>query len=215
MRRLFAAFATLVLTASALPVRGGEILDQANAAFAKVEDYTATLSVHETDGKTADDHTYAYAYKRPSFVKLDILSGSNSGGGLVWTGGDKVNGHRGGLLKGFHLKLDLHDKQVISLRGDSADTGTFAAMLERFKTLRGDISEAGGPAVDGAPSDVVTLKVADPAADKGVTREVLYLSRTTHLPLRREQFAGETLVKSESVGNVKTNVGLKAGDFPF
>ncbi|GAC1425527.1 MAG: hypothetical protein NVSMB5_19870 [Candidatus Velthaea sp.] len=101
------------------------------------------------------------------------------------------------------------------MRGDSVDTGTFGAMLERFKTVKGEIGEAPGPAIDGIEREAVTLKVADSVADKGVTREVLYLSKTAHLPVRRDRFAGDTLVKTETVSNVKTNVGLKAGDFPF
>jgi outer membrane lipoprotein-sorting protein len=215
MRRTIVFLTTLALAVSATAVQAGPILDEANAAFAKVNDYTATIAVHEVDGKNADDHVYAYAFKKPTSAKIDVLSGSNKGGGIVWTGGDKVKGHRGGILSGIHLTLDLHDKQVVSLRGDSIDTGTIPAMLDRFKQVKGDITEGTGLTIDGAPTDAVTLKVADPAADKGVTREVLYLSKTTHLPVRRDRFAGDVLVKSEVFSNLKTNVGLKDSDFPF
>jgi outer membrane lipoprotein-sorting protein len=158
---------------------------------------------------------YAYAFKKPLFVKLDVKSGSNSGGGIVWTGGDSVKGHRGGILSGIHLTLPLHDKQVVSLRGDSIDTGTIPAMLDVFKQVKGDVTEAPGPTIAGTPTDVVTLKVADPTTDKGVSRVVLYLSKATHLPVRRDQFTGDALVKSETFSNMKTNVGLKDSDFPF
>jgi outer membrane lipoprotein-sorting protein len=215
MKRVIGFLATLAIAASTTAVQAGPILDEANAAFAKVNDYTATVTVHEVDGKNADDHVYAYAFKRPTSAKIDVLSGSNKGGGIVWTGGDKVKGHRGGILSGIHLTLDLHDKQVLSLRGDSIDTGTIPAMLDRFKQVKGDVTEGSGMTIDGVATDAVTLKVADSAADKGVTREVLYLSKTTHLPVRRDRFAGDTLVKSEVFTNLKTNVGLKDSDFPF
>jgi outer membrane lipoprotein-sorting protein len=215
MKRVIGFFAMLAIAASTTAVQAGPILDEANAAFAKVNDYTATIAVHEVDGKNADDHVYAYAFKKPTSAKIDVLSGSNKGGGIVWTGGDKVKGHRGGMLSGIHLTLDLHDKQVVSLRGDSIDTGTIPAMLDRFKQVKGDVTEGPGMTIDGTPTDAVTLKVADPIADKGVSREVLYLSKTTHLPVRRDRFAGDALVKSEVFTNLKTNVGLKDSDFPF
>lgn len=215
MNRAIVLAATLAFAASASAVQAGAILDEANAAFAKVNDYTATVAVHETDGKNTDDHVYAFAFKKPTSAKIDVLSGSNKGGGIVWNGGDKVKGHRGGMLSGIHLTLDLHDKQVVSLRGDSIDTGTIPAMLDRFKQIKGDITEGTGPAIDGTPTDAVTLKVADPAADKGVTREVLYLSKATHLPVRRDRYTGDAIVKSETFSNLKTNVGLKDSDFPF
>jgi len=213
--RFIAGFAALVLVASAIPAQAGPMLDDAVVALSHVEDYTDTLTVHETSGTNSDDHTYNYAFKKPNLVKLDVTSGSNKGGGIVWTGGDKVSGHRGGFLSGIHLKLDLHDKQVVSLRGDSIDTGTFAAMLDRMKTIKGELTEAAGPALAGVATDAVSLRVADPTANKGVTREVLYLSKTTHLPLRREQYVGDAVVKTETVSNLKTNVGLQPSDFPF
>jgi len=210
-----AILATLALAASTAVAQAGPVLDEANAAFAKVNDYTATLTVHETDGKNSDDHVYDYAFMRPSLAKLDVKSGSNRGGGIVWNGGDSVKGHRGGILSGIRLTLPLHDKQVISLRGDSMNTGLIPDMLDVFKRVKGDITEAAGPTLGGAPTDVVTLKVADPTANNGVSREALYLSKATHLPVRRDEFAGDALVKSETFSNLKLNVGLKDSDFPF
>jgi len=215
MNRYGVLVAALAVGATGAIAQAGTALDEAAAAFAKVSDYTATVTVRETDGKNSDEHVYAYAFKKPSLAKLDVVSGSNKGGGIVWNGGDKVKGHRGGILSGIHLTLDLHDKQVVSLRGDSIDTGTIPAILERFKQIKGDVTEGNGITVDGTATDAVTLKVADPAADNGVTREVLYLSKTTHLPVRRERFAGDAVVKTETFSNLKTNVGLKDSDFPF
>jgi hypothetical protein len=104
---------------------------------------------------------------------------------------------------------------VLTLRGDGVDTATIPAMLAEFTNVKGTVTAAPGPEVDGSPTDSVTLDVADPAALNGVSRVVLDLSGVTHLPLRRQQFAGPQLVKIETITEMKTNVGLTNGDFPW
>ena len=46
-----------------------------------------------------------------------------------------------------------------------------------------------------------------------MTKVVLDISNATHLPAQREQFAGSTLVKTETFSDIKTNLGLKTEDF--
>jgi outer membrane lipoprotein-sorting protein len=190
-------------------------LDAATAAFAKIDDYRMTIAVHEISGERVENRTYSVLFKKPMLERIDIVSGPGKGGGIVWLGGETVKGHRGGLLSAIHLTFDLHSGQVVTLRGDAVNTATIPAMLADFSTIKGSVSEASGPQIDGAQSSAVTLDVADPAADDGVSREVLYLSDTTHLPLRRERFAGTLLVKSENVSEIQTNLGLTASDFPW
>jgi outer membrane lipoprotein-sorting protein len=213
---LFALCAAL-LVASALPhpAVASDALAQALEAYAKVNDYTATIIDHEVKGTDVQDRTYGYAFLKPSYVKLDIISGPGRGGGAVWTGGDQVSGHQGGLLSGIHLKISIHDGRATSLRGDSIDTGTIGAMLDMFKNPKGTVTESDDKTVDGILTDELSLKVADLATMQGVTRVDLYLSHTTHLPVRRERYVGDQLVKSEQVTNQKINTGLKPSDFPF
>jgi outer membrane lipoprotein-sorting protein len=199
--------------AGALPETSA--LSAASAAFAKIDDYRMTIIVHETAGDRVEDRTYTVLFKKPSMERIDIVAGPGKGGGIVWLGGDKVKGHKGGFLSAIHLTLDIHNGQVETLRGDAVNTATIPAMLGDFTTIKGTVSEAAGPKIDGADTDAVTLDVADPAADDGVTREVLYLSGQTDLPLRRERFAGAQLVKVENVKEMRTNVGLTTGDFPW
>ena len=219
MKLAFAPLAALgLLLVTFAPAPGAvTALDEANAAFSKINDYVMTVVVHETDnaGKNVEDRTYQYSFLKPTDVKLAILAGSHRGAGVVWKGGDKVKGHDGGFLSGIKLTLDIHNGRVVSLRGDTIDSGTIPGMLDRFKTIKGEVSEAPGPTLDGQATDVVTLKVADPTTDTGITKEQLFLSRTTHLPLRRLRYVGDLLVKSENVTSIKTNVGLTDRDFPF
>jgi outer membrane lipoprotein-sorting protein len=215
---LFAASAVLLLLALDTPagaVSAPSALTAATAAFGKIDDYRMTIAVHETAGERVEDRTYSVLFKKPSLERIDIVAGPGKGGGIVWLGGDKVKGHKGGFFSGIHLTLDLHNSQVSTLRGDAVNTATIPAMIDDFTTIKGAVSQAPGPQIDGVDSNAVTLDVADPGADNGVTREVLYLSAATGLPVRRERFTGAVLVKSENVSNMKTNVGLTANDFPW
>jgi hypothetical protein len=210
------ACALLVVFAGRTEVAAAtDALDEARTAFSKVDDYRMTIVVHEIAGGQVEDRTYSVWFKKPSLERIDIVAGPGKGSGIVWLGGDKVKAHRGGFLAGIHVVFDLHDAKVSTLRGDAVDTAAIPSMLAEFASLKGTISTAPGPQIDGENSIAETLDVADPAADKGISRIVLYLSSTTHLPVRRERFVGTQLVKSEDVMQTQTNVGLGASDFPW
>ncbi len=208
---LFALAASAPATALDEP----EALGAASAAFAKIDDYRMTIAVHETDGSRVEERTYRVLFKKPTMERIDVVAGPGRGGGIVWLGGDKVKGHRGGILSGIRLVFDIHNSQVTTLRGDSVDTATIPSMLADFTNIKGTISAASGPSINGAASVALTLDVATPATNHGLTREILYLSNVTHLPVRRERFAGPDLVKSENVTDMQTDVGLTGADFPW
>ena len=56
--------------------------------------------------------------------------------------------------------------------------------------------------MDGVKADVITLSPADPAHDGGLTREVVELSQTTHLPLRVLGYEGAQLVRKVEFSKV-------------
>ncbi len=205
----------LALTQTARAAASTSALSAASAAFAKIDDYRTTVVVHEIEGARVEDRTYVVLFKKPTMERVDVVAGPGRGSGIVWLGGDTVKGHRGGLLSGIHVTLSLHDKQVTTLRGDTVESATIPAMLDDFKNVKGQVSEGPGPAIGGATTVAVTLAIAGPADYDGVTREILYLSDVTHLPMRRERYIDSTLVKSEEITDMKTDVGLSASDFPW
>jgi outer membrane lipoprotein-sorting protein len=77
------------------------------------------------------------------------------------------------------------------------------------------LREAPGPTIGDEETVAITLDVADPMTDDGLTREVLYVSTATHFPLRRENFIGSQLVERLEVKQIEINVGLTADDFPW
>jgi len=205
------AVALLVLAVPA-PVAAADAPAAAFAtAWAAIDDYTATITVHETDGKNVQDRVYRYAYKKPSDAKIDVVAGPGKGSGAVWTGGDHVRGHLGGFLSGIKQSIPITDPRATSLRGDTIDRASFASIADDLKNGRVDPATT-DVMVAGVLTDAVTIALT-PSAPGGVTREVVYLARTTHLPVRRASYVADVLVKQEDFSEVKLDPGLTEGDF--
>ena len=119
------------------------------------------------------------------------------------------------MLSHFHLKVDLHDHRAVSLRGYTIPDGLLNNEFDKYKEIKGELTQRSGPEIDGQATDEVELKPADPAAVAGVTRMVIYLSKSTHLPVKQQRYEGDKVVAEETFYDVKTNVGLSDSEFPF
>jgi outer membrane lipoprotein-sorting protein len=184
-------------------------------AFAGINDYTAILHVHEAKGSQTQDRVYQYSFMKPHYVKTLILDGDGKGSGGVWTGGDQVSGHQGGILSGIHMKVSVNDPRAVSLRGVTIPEGLLQRIVENYATVPGKLVQQDGGKIGGVLTDRLDLKVADPASNDGVTEQILYLSQTTHWPIRQILYDGSQIVLDETVSDLKTNVGLTQNDFPF
>jgi len=204
--------ATLLLAALCITSASAQSSTAASFAdaWSKVDNYSCSIVVHETLGNQVQDRRYDFWFKKPSEAKIEIVSGPGRGSGSVWHGGDTVLGHQGGLLRGIKLNVSLHDARAVSLRGDTMNTASFGYILGVFQ--RGPTAEGSGQTIEGVATDAL-VRTADPSAENGVTKDVLFLSKTTHLPVRRVRYAGDAIVKQEDFVNVKLNPGLQDSDF--
>ncbi|MDP9111363.1 MAG: hypothetical protein M3M96_07005 [Candidatus Eremiobacteraeota bacterium] len=186
-----------------------------DAAFAGVHDYSVTVTAHELLGSNVQDRVYHYWFMRPDLAKIEIVSGPGAGGGGVWAGGDRVSGHQGGFLSHFHLKVGLHDGRATSLRGYTIPDGLIQNEVDKFRQIKGTLSQSAGALVAGAPTDMIELQLANPSAYDGVTRMDMYLSKATHMPLRQVRYSGNQVVAQETFTELKVNTGLTQRDFPY
>lgn len=179
-------------------------------AWAGVRDYRATVTADErtNDGKRSKHYVYDVRFLKPTFVRIDVVDGAGRGSGAVWHGGDDIVGHSGGFLSALKLSVPLTDGRAKSLRGETIATTSFGNRLATMLDTPGELSEApaGGDATD------VTLIPREPLPG-GVTRVVLELSNTTHLPLVFTEDVDKTPVNVERFTDLKTNVGLSEADF--
>lgn len=216
-RRLLFSIPVLALAATLIPLSapaaGAPAITAFDDAFAKVNDYTVTVRAHETKGSSVQDRTYHYWFKKPSMAKTLIVAGDGNGSGGVWNGGDKVSGHQGGMLAWIHLKVDLHDGRATSLRGYTIPEGLLQNEVDKYRQIKGELSQRNGPEIDGVATDEIDLTPADPA--DGVTKMTIYLNKQTHFPVRQVRYAGDKIVADETFLDLKTNVGLADSEFPF
>ena len=117
--------------------------------------------------------------------------------------GPVVAHHGSGLAAMFKKTVSLHDPLVTTLQGSSIDQLSFGAILAHGQEAAGTLSETPGDTIDGVTTNAVTLTVADPSTNGGLTREVVELSTLTNLPLRVLGYEGAELVRKVDFSNVK------------
>lgn len=195
---------TDVAVYAAAPSRASAALDAFAGAWAAITEYTATVTVFERKGTRVQNVVFDYSFRKPSNVTVRVTKGTNAGVTLVWDGGTTVVAHRGSGFTGMFKKtLSLHDPQVTTIRGSSIDALSFGKILEHARQTPGKLSLSAGVAMNGVPTDAVTLIPANPAADAALTREVIAISRTTHFPMRVLGYQGQALVRKIDYSNVK------------
>lgn len=206
------------LTVIALPLTAradAPAIDAFNAAFAKVTSYTYKLHSHQTKGGASQTRVYEYSFMKPNNAKTLIDSGDNQGSGGVWTGGNQVSGHQGGILSGIHLKVDLHDSRATSLRGYTIPDGLLQNIVGNLTTIKGEVHQYPGGVLGGVDTDLVIQKVDDPASDGGITERRIYFSKASHFPVRSLGYEGSTLVLDEAITDLNLDANLSQADFPF
>jgi hypothetical protein len=223
LRVLFGA-ALLASAVAAPPANAqaafGPLVNKPTPALAEFErvshgvlDYTTTAVVFEqlNDASRVETRTYAYKVLGPHAAFAAIVSGPGHGAAAAWTGDGMVKQHVGGPLAPIKLTVAIDDPRVQTLRGDTIDTGTFRYDLLYMLATPGTLAEAAGPTYGSVATTSVTLKVKDPGAE-AVTKVVLDISKSSHLPMRRTLYVGSTIVKTETFVDTKINVGLKPED---
>lgn len=211
---LFASLLCSIVTPAVSQAATTPALTAFEEAWAHVNDYTVTVRAHEIQGNDTQDRTYQFWWKRPHQAKTLIVDGDGRGSGGVWNGGDRVSGHQGGFLSRIHLKVDLHDRRAVSLRGYTIPQGLIMNQVAQYRDIKGKLSEKAG--ANGTQE--VTLDVAAPTnsgTEAGVTRMSIFFSKATHMPVRQIRWAGSKVVTDETWSDLKTNVGLGDGEFPF
>jgi outer membrane lipoprotein-sorting protein len=173
-------------------------------AWAAIAGYSARVAIFDEKGSQSQNLVFDYTFQKPSNVTVDIITGPNAGVNLAWDGGSSVIAHRGsGFAALFKKTLSLHDPMVTTLQGSSIDQLSFGAILAHGQQSAGTLSASAGETIDGVATNAVTLTVADPAANMGLTREIVELSSLTNLPLRVFGYQGSALVRKVDFSNVK------------
>jgi len=171
-------------------------------AWRTLKSYNATLTIFEREGAQTQNMVFDYSFTKPSSVTTRVVEGANKGARLAWDGGSTVVVRRGGgLLSMFKKTVSLHDPLVTTIRGSTVDELGFGAILAHSQQP-GVLSQTGGGVIDGAATEAVTLIPTHPAFDARLTREVIEISKKTHLPTRVLGYEGSILVRKIDFANI-------------
>ena len=172
-------------------------------AWSRVKTYNATIAVFERQGMQTQSTTLDFSFAQPSKIEVRVLAGANKGARLEWGGGDTVLVRRGsGLLSLMKKTVSLHDSLVTTIRGSAITQLGFGQILEHTRQP-GVLTQTHGDVIEGVATEKVTLIPTHPLADGRLTREVIELSTTTHLPTRVLGFEGTTLVRTIDFRNIR------------
>ncbi|MBC5806968.1 MAG: LolA family protein [Candidatus Eremiobacter antarcticus] len=204
-------FAVMLVAALAAPGHAqaqsspttAETIEKFFSAWQGIETYQCTLTSHEVDGIRVQDRVYHMFFEKPMKTRMEIISGDGRGGAAVWSGGDTLRGHRGGMLAGIKKTLDIHSPLATSIRGTTIADANYGILLGHIRTFKPDNLDAARI----GDRTLVTAQVADPASQAGVTKEV-FIFGADGLPLEFEQYQGASMVKKVDYSDVKLNVPL-------
>ncbi len=175
--------------------------DHLMADWKALQGYSMTIESHEVLGDRVSDHELRYTFTKPHHAQLDVVTGNKSGSTMVWDGGPTASAYKRGLLSFVKIRGGVYDADLTSLRGNGVLSPDMGDLIACFNAYRSRLQERSGPAIGGQPTDVVSLPYAgvscpdDSTTDKAVTRDAIYISRSTGLILRQKRYVGAKLVE--------------------
>jgi hypothetical protein len=206
-RRIAMAAAILTFTfalSAGARAASGSALDQFATALSSLNGYNATIQLYEVKGGSTEHAVFAYTFSKPTSVTMKVEQGPNAGATVKWSGGPNVNASKSGPF-GITMgkNVSLNDPLVTSLRGYTVSDLSLGGILAHAQQTGGTLS-SGSTTLNGVAVNAVRLNVANPSQNNGMTREVLYLSESSHLPVRIDGFAGSELVRTYRFTITKT-----------
>jgi hypothetical protein len=174
------------------------------AAWGSLSGYSARVTAFERKGDEREVVVFDYSFRKPSFVTIRVLRGATAGVRLSWSGGALVTARRGaGLIGLFKRSLPLRDPALLTLRGSSIDELSFGRVLAHALQTPGTIVEGPRGSVNGVATVSLVFTPADPAADRGYSRETVDLASSNHLPVRISGYEGSAVVRQIDFTDLK------------
>jgi len=174
------------------------------SAWDALKTYKTTVNAHEELNGNVQNRVYILWFQKPTDIRLDITSGDSKGSVAVYHGGDRVVGHKGGILSLVHLNLDIHDKRATSIRGTTIAQASFGSQLEHLKSMKWKSTDV---SVDG-DKWTITAIAADPATNDHVLKEVMTLG-AKGLPIELIQYEDSgALAKHVTYPDTQVNVDI-------
>jgi hypothetical protein len=167
--------------------------------------YRYTVDATEYGGGVVQRTTMEVSYDaRVPVQVVRVIEGSGRGTVVTWRGGDRVSVRPGGILHAITVSMNIRDARILSLRGNDVRTAIFSRVADCVAAHAETVHIERGPA-----STVITIR--DPGGihcgeedgDRMVTVDRVTVALDER-PIRRERFAGETLLERWEMRDVRT-----------
>jgi outer membrane lipoprotein-sorting protein len=214
MKRYLGMFCLTMLIATAgVPLYADSLtaydyLHAIQARYDLIEDYQCRMHEFSIGGGRREEKIINYYFKKPKLIRLDILDGNRAfdkGSVGVYTGGEKVTGHRGGIMREIVLSIKKDSALATSVRGETIDQSDMLTIIERIEYLlvNGDAS-----IVEKVSHIEFEFFPHDPSKNEGISKDVVWVDRETMLIIRNERYEEERLVQQVTWGKHIINAGL-------
>jgi outer membrane lipoprotein-sorting protein len=178
------------------------------AGYALIEDYQCRMHEFSIGDGRREERIINYYFKKPKLIRMDILDGNrpfDRGSVGVYTGGNKVSGHRGGILRDITLSISKDSPIATSVRGESIDRSDMLTVIERFEAHVKNSTVV----VRERPSRIEFEFVPpEPSLNDGISRDVIWIDREHLLIIRNERYEGSKLVQQVIWSDHILNAGL-------
>ena len=214
MKRYLGMFClAMLISAACVPLyaenlTANDYLHAIQARYELIEDYQCRMHEISIGGGQREEKIINYYSKKPKPIRLDILDGNRAfdkGSVGVYTGGEKVTGHRGGIMKEMILSVKKDRALATSVRGETIDQSDMLTVIKRIEYLlaNGDVS-----IVEKFSHIEFEFFPFNPLKNEGISRDVVWIDRETMLIIRNERYEEEKLVQQVTWGNHIINAGL-------
>jgi outer membrane lipoprotein-sorting protein len=214
MRRRLTLLAALLCLLVSLPLFAADpptprsTVEAFQAMYESISDYQCRMYEHCRQGNRTEERTMNIYFKRPRFIRMDILEGNrfgDTGSVGVYRNDGKVRGRKGGLLSFIAITVNKNDPQATTIRGLTFDQSDLQATLGKMQFHLAE-SACTLVAVDGI-SELV-FEPRDPSRNGGVTKDIIRLDAVTLLPVSSDSFEGDRLVQHAEWSSYILNAGL-------
>ncbi|HEY4000978.1 MAG TPA: hypothetical protein VGO93_19070 [Candidatus Xenobia bacterium] len=225
MKRIHALSLVAALLAVTFPVHADDTaaaVARWDASWAALKDcYNGCHSVIKKGGKV-EDRTYRVWFKKPMNLRSEVVKGNRSGDNgsvAVWTGGDRVTGHQGGILAGISLSLTLDNPKATSIRGGTIRDLQFGRMLEvihMWLNAKAKTTLTSGT-VGGHAATIITFTSDNKdfiAGNNNIAKDQFAYDNQVNLPLQWQSWEPDgTQAVDSSYYDIKVDIGVPDSAF--
>ncbi len=184
------------------------VVQASRTVYDSISDYQCRMYENCRQGSAFEERTANIYFKRPRFIRMDILRGNrpgDDGSSGVYRNDGRVTGRKGGLLSFLAVSVDKHDPQATSIRGVAIDQIDLQATLE--KLIFHLAVSAGSITLEGGVYEMVFVP-RDPTVNGGVTKDIIRLDATTLMPISADSYEGNEHVQHAEWSGYILNAGL-------